>query len=120
VQQARVGDEYRYQVQAIRSMGDVRTRVIDGREVMNYWDVEQLRFRLEKGPSWLMIDEATGQLSGRPDRLGLVEVVVAATLQHEHRPLDPAQLQWGVEKAIDRRVETAGTVKQSFVIETGG
>ena len=44
VVQARRGAEYRYDVSAIRSLGDLRTRVVDGRELMNYWDVEQPRF----------------------------------------------------------------------------
>ena len=85
---------------------------------MNYWDVEQLRFRIAKGPSWLTIDAATGQLSGRPNCAGREEVVVAVTLQHEHRRLDPAQLQWGSEKITDSRVENVGTAQQAFVIET--
>jgi hypothetical protein len=118
VEGAHVGEEYGYQVNAIRSIGDVRTRVVDGREVMNYWDVEQLRFALEKGPGWMTIDEATGQLSGKPDRAGRDEVVVAVTLEREHRSLDPAQLQWGIEKVTDRRVERIGTTRQAFVIET--
>lgn len=67
VVQARVGAEYRYDVRAIRSLGDLRTRVVDGREVMNYWDVEQPRFRIEQGPRWLSIDQSTGQLSGKPE-----------------------------------------------------
>jgi hypothetical protein len=118
VEEARAGEEYGYQVRAIRSMGDVRTRVVDGREVMNFWDVEQLRFQIENGPPWLSINETTGQLSGRPDRAGRDEIVVAVTLQHEYRRLDPAQLQWGIEKATESLVETVGTAKQAFVIET--
>ena len=117
VQQAGAGEEYRCTARAIRSLGDVRTRVVDGREVMNYWDAEQLRFQIEKGPSWLSIDQVTGQLSGKPDRAGREEVVIAASLEREHRPLDPQQLQWGVEKVLGRRLETIGTAKQAFVIE---
>jgi hypothetical protein len=44
------GVRYYYDVRATRSLGDLRTRVVDGREVMNYWDVEKPRFELEKGP----------------------------------------------------------------------
>ena len=79
----------------------MRTRVVDGREVMNFWDAEQLGFRIERGPNWLTIDAASGQLSGKPDRAGRATVIVSATLQREHRPLDPGQLQWGVEKPIE-------------------
>jgi hypothetical protein len=118
VEQARVGVDYRYDVQAIRSLGDMRTRVVEGREVMNYWDVEQPRFFIEQGPKWLSIDEATGRLSGKPDRAGRAEVVIAVKLERVRRDLDPAQLQWGVEKILDSGLETIGTAKQAFVIET--
>jgi hypothetical protein len=85
--------------------------------MMNYWDVEQPQFALEKGPSWLAIDAASGRLSGAPDRVGQFEVVVAVTLQREERTLDPAQLQWGVEKVVDSRPRAVGAAQQAFVIE---
>ncbi len=110
--------EYRYDVRVIRSLGDLRTRVVDGREVMNYWDVEQPHFHLEQGPSWLSIDDSTGQLSGKPDRVGRSKVIVAVELKGEQRSLDPGLLQWGVEKPLSVSVETVGTAKQAFVIET--
>jgi hypothetical protein len=40
------------------------------------------------------------------------------TLEREHRPLDSAKLQWGIEKAAASGVKNVGTVKQAFVIET--
>jgi hypothetical protein len=116
--QAKIGEDYGYHVRAIRSLGDLRTRVVDGREVMNYWDVEKARFHLEKGPQWLRIDESTGRLAGKPDIAGRAEIVVAVKLERERRKLDPAALQWGIEKSLDNGVETVGTAKQSFVIET--
>jgi hypothetical protein len=118
VVQARTGAEYRYDVSAIRSLGDLRTRLVDGREVMNYWDVEKPRFELEQGPRWLTIDKSTGQLSGKPDQAGRTEISVAVTLERERRTLDPAMLQWGVEKILDNGMETVGTARQRFVIET--
>jgi hypothetical protein len=114
---AKAGAPYRYDVGAIRSLGDLRTRVVNGREKMNYWDVEHLQFQLEKGPSWLALDSPAGKLSGQPDRAGRFEVVVSATLQRQVRTLDEAQLRWGIEKVVETRVETAGTAKQTFVIE---
>jgi hypothetical protein len=92
--------------------------MIEGREVLNFWDVERLRFRIQRGPDWLKIDEASGQLSGVPDQRGRSEVLIVATLAREVRDLDPAQLQWGIEKAAQTSLETVGTAKQSFVIET--
>jgi hypothetical protein len=118
VERAAAGGDYRYRVRAIRSLGDVSMRIVNGRETLNYWDVEQLQFRIEQGPKWLAIDRATGELSGRPDRPGREEVVVSATLRREHRRLDPGQLQWGIERVTHAAVETIGTARQSFVIET--
>jgi hypothetical protein len=115
--QAKTGTEYRHEVRVLRSLGDLRTRVVGGREVMSYWDVEQPRFQIEQGPDWLSIDPSTGQLSGKPARAGRSEVVVAVTLEREQRSLDPAQLQWGLEKVTETRTETVGVAKQSFAIE---
>jgi hypothetical protein len=115
---AQKDQEFRYDVRAIRSIGDLRTRVVNGKETMNYWDVEQPRFQLEQGPSWLTIDPATGRLSGKPTAAGRSEVTVAVSLEREERRLDPAQLQWGIEKVVDARLETVGAAKQTFVIET--
>jgi hypothetical protein len=117
VTRAQQGTAYSYDVQAIQSIGDLRTRVVDGKEVMNYWDVEQPQYHIERGPSWLTIDPATGHLSGKPNASGRSEVVVAVTLQGEQRSLDPAQLQWGIEKIVANRLETIGTAKQSFLID---
>jgi hypothetical protein len=115
---AKRGTEFRYDARAIRSLGDLRTRVVNGREVMNYWDVEQPRFSLEQGPQWLSIDALTGRMSGQPDTAERSEVIVTVTLEREQRNLDPAQLQWGIEKITQTRLETLGTAKQTFVIET--
>jgi hypothetical protein len=120
VAQTKVGATYRYDVRALRSLGDLRTRVVNGKEVMNYWDVEQPRFRIERGPSWLTVDESTGQISGIPDRAGRFDVVVAVTLERQHRVLDPLQLQWGIEKVVETRLEARSTAKQAFVLDTSG
>ena len=118
VVQARTGMEYRYDVLAIRSIGDLRTRVVDGREVMNYWDVEKPRFEIDQGPKWLSIDSATGQFSGKPEGAGRSEVTVSVTLESERRSLDQGQLQWGIERSTGSRRETVGIARQTFVIET--
>lgn len=118
VAEAKVGGDYRYDVQVVRSLGDLRTRIVEGREVMNYWDAERPRFHIERGPEWLTIDETTGQLSGKPDSLGTTKIIVVAELEQVRRRLDPAQLQWGVEKIVDEANESVGTAKQTFAIET--
>jgi hypothetical protein len=117
VTMARVGNEYRYTLAAIRSLGDLRTRVVDGRETMSYWDVERPRFEIERGPNWLTIDAQTGLLLGRPDRAGRSEVVVRMTLLRDALRLDEEALKWGVEKVVSTGSEEVGKATQSFTVE---
>ncbi len=113
---AKVGSRYRYPLAAVRSLGDLRTRVVDGREVMNYWDRETPRFALKQGPAWLKIDVATGLLSGVPDRPGKAPVVVTATIDREVRSLDGQQLSWGLEKVVSTGTQRIGIATQKFTI----
>jgi hypothetical protein len=113
------GVEYRAGVSAIRSLGDLRTRVVNGKETMNFWDVERPRFEIRQGPRWLTIDGATGVLSGTPDRAGPADVVIAVTLERELRRLDEEALKWGIEKVVSAGTETVGTATQRFAIAVG-
>ncbi len=106
------GAAYHYPLAVVRSLGDLRTRVIAGKETMGFWDVERPRFAIGRGPRWLTIDEATGLLSGTPDRAGPAEVVVTATLERDARRLDEAALKWGVEKVVSSGTEAAGRASQ--------
>ena len=114
---AKVGAEYRYQVRAIRSLGDLSARMKGGNQVSGYFDVEKPKFALAQGPAWLKIDEATGVLSGTPDAAGKVEVAVAATMDREVRKLDEKVLVWGSEKVLSTNVEQVGPAAQKFSIE---
>ena len=114
---ARVGSEYRYALAAIRSLGDLRTRVVAGRETMNYWDIESPRFALRQGPGWLKINEHTGVLSGIPDAPGSVPVVVTATIDREVRTLDERALSWGLEKTLATGTQRVGVATQAFTLE---
>src|SRR5262245_3021909 len=95
VTDAKVRVEYRYSLSTIRSLGDLRTRVVEGKETMNYWDIESPRFALQQGPPWLKINTSTGLLSGIPDRPEKVAVVVTATIDRDMRNLDARMLSWG-------------------------
>jgi len=119
VTRARKGAEYRYPVAAIRSLGDLRTRVVDGKETMNFWDIERFRFRIRQGPKWLSIDEASGLVTGTPDCVGKSEVVVIVTLERDQQSLDEAALKWGIAKVVSSGTITAGSAIQSFVIDVG-
>jgi len=117
VTRAKAGSEYRYALSAIRSLGDVRTRVVNGRETVNLWDIERPKYELLKGPAWLKVDEKTGLLSGTPTEAGKVDVSVSATLEREHRELDERALAWGVEKVISSDTKKVASGTQEFVIE---
>jgi hypothetical protein len=114
---AKVGVEYRYQPAAIRSLGDVRTRVVGGKETMSYWDVETPRFALRQGPPWLKIDAGTGMLRGMPDRRGRIDIALTATIDQEVRNLDPRMLSWGLEKIVSTGTQRVGEATQRFTIE---
>lgn len=114
---AKVGSEYRYPLSAVRSLGDLRTRVVSERETMNYWDIEVPRFALLQGPAWLRIDEDTGLLSGIPDGPGKIPVVVTATIDRENRRLDARALSWGLEKIVSTGRQRVGMATQKFTID---
>jgi hypothetical protein len=113
---ARVGTEFRHQVSAIRSLGDLRLRVVDGKEVASFWDIEKPRFVLVEGPTWLRIDESTGVLHGVPAAVGTTEVVVKVTLERSVRRLDEGRLSWGQELAREVVTEQVGSTAQRFRI----
>ncbi len=111
---AKAGERNEYPLAAIRSLGDLRAR---GGLAMNFWDVEQARFSIERGPQWLSIDETSGLLSGVPDAAGQVEVIVTAVIDREVRELDERRLSWGREHVLGVRTERVGTATQRFVID---
>jgi len=113
---ATVGKEVRYQLGVIRSLGDLRLRVVEGKEVASFWDIEKPRFALVQGPEWLRLDQATGVLHGMPDAAGNADVVVKVTLEKSVRRLDPARLSWGQELVKDVGVEQVGSAMQKFRI----
>jgi hypothetical protein len=116
---AKVGTEYRYQVAAVRSLGDLRVRVVAGKEVASFWDVETPRFVLAQGPGWLRIDESTGVLRGVPDVAGDADVVIQVTLERSVRRLDEARLSWGHELVKEVVTEQVGRATQRFRIAVG-
>jgi len=67
----KVGQKWRYQVGAISSMGDLRCRTfIPGKYLYNagFWDQDIVRYHLHGAPAWLKIDEATGLITGTPQK----------------------------------------------------
>jgi hypothetical protein len=95
----------------------ISSRVVNGKETMSFWDIERLRFTIERGPEWLSIDEATGLLSGAPDRAGKSEVVITTNLEREQQRLDEEALKWGIQKVVSTGTVTVGSAIQSFVID---
>jgi hypothetical protein len=115
----KVGTEFRYQVSAVRSLGDLRLRTVIGKEVANFWDIEAPQFSLVRGPDWLHIDESTGVLRGVPDAAGTTEVVVKVTLERSVRRLDESRLSWGQELVNEVAAEKVGSATQRFRIAVG-
>jgi acetyl esterase/lipase len=113
---ATVGKEFRYQVAAVRSLGDLRLRTVEGKEVASFWEIEKPRFVLVKGPTWLRIDEGSGLLRGVPDGAGKPDVVVKVSLERPVRRLDEGRLSWGQELVKETGSEAAGSTTQSFRI----
>lgn len=114
---ARVGANYRYAVSANRSIGDLSARMKDGQQVNGYFDIEQPRFAVERGPAWLRIDPDTGVLSGTPDTTGKAEVLVTALIERQVRNLDEPTLKWGNEKVLSLETQQVGTATQQFFID---
>jgi hypothetical protein len=98
-------------------LGDLRLRIVDGKETANFWDIEKPRFAIEQGPAWLKIDPATGVLSGTPNAAGKVDVAVTVTIDQEVRKLDDGRLGWGVEKVISTPTERVGSATRRYSIE---
>lgn len=117
---AKVGAEYRYSIRATRSIGDLSARMKDGQQVSGYFDIEKPTFAIERGPTWLKIDENTGVLSGTPDVPGKVEVVVHARIERDVRNLDEPTLKWGNEKVVSVTSQQVGTTTQRFVLDVRG
>lgn len=114
---AKIGAEYRYQVRANRSLGDLSSRMKGGDQQNGYFDVEKPKFAIAQGPAWLKIDPSTGTLSGTPDTAGKVEVAVTVTIDRQVRKLDEKTLAWGNEKVLSTTPERVGTATQEFVIQ---
>jgi hypothetical protein len=116
---ARVGTEFRYPINVVRSLGDLRMRTAEGKEVVSFWDIEKPRFVLVQGPRWLRIDESTGVLRGVPDVAGNADVVVKVTLERSVRRLDEGRLSWGQELVKEVATEKVGSATQRFRIAVG-
>ena len=101
---------------AVRSLGDLRLRIVEGKEVAGFWDVEKPRFVLVQGPTWLRIDESSGLLRGVPDAAGNTDVVVKVTLERSVRRLDEGRLSWGQELVKEVGAEKVGSATQRFRI----
>ena len=111
------GTEYRYQICATRSLGDLSSRMQGDEQVSGYFDIEKPRFTLDLGPAWLKIDEPTGLLSGTPHAAGRFEVAITATIDREVRNLNEAALKWGREEVVSVTSQRVGSASQKFVVE---
>ncbi len=113
---AKVGAAYRYQARVTRSLGQLTLRVKEGHELSGYYEIEQPAYKIEQGPAWLKIDEATGILSGTPDAAGKVEVALTAIDNRPVRNLDEKAWIWGRERVLSTSNEPSAPATQKFTI----
>ncbi len=117
VTSAPAGQAYRYQVKAIRSIGDLTRRDnAKPKPGTKFWKIEPLKFSLTQGPSWMRIDADTGLITGTSDGTGGT-VTVSVTLTKEHRWVhDKDAIVWGNEWEQKKTYETLGPATQQFVV----
>ena len=111
------GRPYRYQVKAIRSLGDLTRRdAARPKPGTKFWKIEPLKFALTQKPSWMNINPDTGLITGVSDGTGGT-VIVSVTLRKEHRLVhDKDCIVWGNEYEQRTTYETVGPVTQKFVV----
>jgi hypothetical protein len=117
VTSAPAGQPYRYQVQAIRSLGDLTRRdSAKPKPGARFWKIEPLKFSLTQKPGWMSINADTGLITGTSDGTGGT-VTVSVTLTKEHRLVhDKDNIVWGNEYEQSRTYESVGPVIQQFVV----
>lgn len=117
VTRAPAGQPYRYQVKAIRSLGDFTRRdAAKPKPGAKFWKIEPLKFSLTQKPAWMSINADTGLITGTSDGTG-GPVTVSVTLTQEHRLVhDKDNIVWGNEYESRKTYETLGPVTQQFVV----
>ncbi|MCF7974125.1 MAG: hypothetical protein K9N55_09945 [Phycisphaerae bacterium] len=111
------GQAYRYQVKAIRSIGDLGRRDnARPKAGARFWKIEPLTFSLTQKPDWMSIDADTGLITGMSDGTG-GSVTVSVTLAREHRLVhDENNIVWGNEYEKSRTYEIVGPTTQQFAV----
>jgi hypothetical protein len=117
VTSAPAGQPYRYQVKAIRSLGDLTRRdAAKPKPGAKFWKIESLKFSLTQKPSWMSINADTGLITGTSDGT-CGTVTVSVTLTKEHRLVhDKDNIVWGNEHEQSRTYESVGPVIQQFIV----
>ena len=74
---------YKYQIRAIRSIGDLRCESKGSqRYVSAFRDGDTLRFLLDEGPGWIALDAKTGLLTARPEAVDAGTHTVTVRVQN--------------------------------------
>ena len=117
VTNAPAGMAYRYEVKAIRSIGDLGRRDnARPKPGTRFWKIEPLTFSLTQKPGWMSINTDTGLITGTSDGTG-GPVTVSVILTKEHRLVfDENNIVWGNEYEKSKTYETAGPVTQQFIV----
>jgi hypothetical protein len=114
---APAGQPYRYQVQVIRSLGDLTRRdAAKPKPGVKFWKIEALKFALTQKPNWMSINADTGLITGTSNGSG-GPVTVSVTLIKEHRLVhDKNNIMWGNEYEQSKTYERVGPAIQQFMV----
>ncbi len=107
--------EYRYELHATRSLGDL-SQAGKGPGGPRLFRYRAPAFALEKGPEWLKIDPLTGVLSGKANAAGEAEVAVTVTIDQPVREARRVGAEWGNEKVLGVETQRVGSYAQTFVL----
>ncbi len=107
------GERYEYQPAAIRSLGDLQYR--DRENPPAFYEREEHRWHIERGPAWLTIDEATGALTGTPPAtdVGAHAITIAVTTHFPHE----VTLEGRIGARFDATRPQPQTAAQTFTLQ---
>ena len=108
------GVKYQYQVAAIRSLGDLRTPVVGGKETMSFLGYRTPSIQDQARASVALDQREDRPLIGNARRTGQFEVAITALLERQEQRLDESALKWGIEKVIASGTMAAGSASRTL------
>jgi hypothetical protein len=79
---AQLGKAWEYRAATVRSIGDLRSRTIEGKGVYNaaFWNEEKPEWSLAEAPEWLAVEPDSGLVSSTPPAAGEFPVTLRVAI----------------------------------------